>query len=150
VYICTYSSHYRDIGQAKEILKNLTVLNVECHGSLFACHCGHTCHRFASSCLDTVLTLLSWLIGLYGGNGRILGLKETNFDIYVLFVRFILFIKSLERNHQKVIRICPLTMPNKSGPGDLVQRSQLGGVCMTGGDSIERSLMVRVAQFSDD
>jgi hypothetical protein len=40
--MCTYSSQYRDIGQAKEIKKIATVVNAACQGNLFCMpFCAH-------------------------------------------------------------------------------------------------------------
>lgn len=49
----------------------------------------------------TLYGLLSWLIGLYSGNGKVLSFKETNFDICVLFMKLVLFLKSIEKNCSK-------------------------------------------------
>ena len=48
MYIYTYSSQYRDAGEAKEMKIIGTALYAACRGNLSMCHFGHTCHRFVS------------------------------------------------------------------------------------------------------
>jgi len=50
--IYTHSSKHRDAGQAKEIKKIATAVNVACQGNLPACHFGHVCHGFVSPGLE--------------------------------------------------------------------------------------------------
>ena len=126
VYICTYSSQFRDIGQPKEIKKTLQQLWMLCAKEIFL-------HAIlGSSGLDTLLTtVLADSIVLW--KWKDVEFKKKQSLIFMCCSSNSSYSWRVYREIvPKVIRICPLTMTYKFGPGDLVQRSQLGDVGMMG------------------
>jgi hypothetical protein len=94
-----------------------------------------------SSGLDTVPAVLSWLIGLYSGNGKTLSWKETNFDIYVLFIKFILFMKSLERDCSKSYKDISIDHALQIWVWRPCMKEPVGKCMYDRGNGIERSLL---------